>query len=237
MSLGAAALSAALKEIEMKDLYVGDDILYTVMNPTAGIAGGGDGHPFAGQIVRVLDGHKRVNIMFWDDNGISHARQDVPLMRGGDTYPGGDYAILKSERVDPEAAARALHGQTTKSPEQVKAESTRSVNAGEGGAAPLPQNDGDASTDPANTAAGQMSETQRAEGRNAGLPTTGGLTPTISADSVADLSERDRELLAQQPSWHNGQTKAISEALVARDEPAKVEAAPIVAKKTAKPKK
>lgn len=231
----------------MKTLQVGDDILYTVMNPTSGIAGGGENRPFAGQIVRVLDG-QRVNIMFWDDNGISHAFQHVPLMRSGETYPGGDYAILKSERVDPDAAARAMHGQTTKSPEQVKAESTRSVDAGEGGAAPLPQKDGDASTDPANTAAGQMTETQRAEGRNAGLPTTGGLTPKISADSVADLSERERELLAQQPSEHSGQTKAISEALVARDEPAKVKSAPamkassvaapaVEAKKTAKPKK
>lgn len=47
--------------------------------------------------------------------------------------------------------------------------------------------------DPANTAKAHMSVNQTQESLSAGNPTTGGVTPKLSAENMANLSERDRE--------------------------------------------
>jgi hypothetical protein len=206
-----------VKEVKKR---VGADILFHVLTATSGIAGSGAGKPFTGKIVAVNEDNGRVNVMAWDANGNSFARQDVPLMQAGEAHPGGDYAVFADEDVDPKKAAKAMPQGQPKDGEQVKAESTRIADGGPA-SVPLAKQTGDASTNPDNTAAAHMSEAMRSEGRSEGNPTVGGLTPKINPDTVGELPERERELLdqAEQGAKNvSGQTAKIAESIEQRDE-------------------
>jgi len=130
-----------------------------------------------------------LNLTVSDENGATFPLQGVELATSH-FAPSGAYATMPGHpRLKPA---------TDKDAAQVKAESTRSTDAGEGGAAPRSQKTGDASTDPNNTAAGSMTDMQRAEGRGAGLPTTGGMTPKISAENGFGIGEGMTELEREQ---------------------------------------
>ena len=76
--------------------------------------------------------------------------------------------------------------------------------------APIPKGATSGANDVNNTSRGHMSQAQIDEGKSAGLPTTGGVTPKISADNPGTLSELEREQIANGTA--SAETKAKDKA-------------------------
>lgn len=177
----------------MKNATIGMPILYF---PS------GAATPFAGTVAGVsgTPNDNRINIAYTDGNGVPHDRQGVPYL--DKPAPGGDYVVAFLEadstaaiRAHAEAMRKAFQGQPA----------PRATPVPKGGPAPgdftsaalSPQNAQPAGSggpfDPANTALAHMSEHQRQESQSVGNPTTGGMTPTLNAGNLHNVSERDRE--------------------------------------------
>lgn len=156
--------------------------------------------PLAG-VIAGINSDGRVNLSLFDSNGQSMARQGVPFT--DEPSAAGDYVVGNlggdsTAAVEAHQAAMkaAFHGvpvprddKPSDKPAAPDGDFTSAAHAADnvqlaGSGGPF---------DPANTAKAHMTVHQTQESQSAGNPTTGGVTPKLSAENMHVLSERDRE--------------------------------------------
>ncbi len=174
---------------------VGASILYFQSGASA---------PLAGTIASV-DADGRVNIAFTDTSGQAQSRQGVSV--ADEANADGDYVLIGDDaegatKAHAAAAQKAQQGQPGEGqPQQTAAQKKAAAEAQQRGdftsAAHAGDNKQPAGSggpfDPANSSKAHMTVNQTQESQSAGNPTTGGVTPKLSAENMPMLSERDRE--------------------------------------------
>ncbi|MEO7244732.1 MAG: hypothetical protein ABIX12_06260 [Rubrivivax sp.] len=163
----------------------------------------GASQPLAGTIAS-LDADGRVNIAYTDTTGQAQSRQGVAV--ADEANAAGDYVLIGddaegAQKAHAAAAQKAQQGQPAQGQEQTAQQKKDAATARERGDFTSAATAGDnvqaagsgGPFDPANTAKAHMTVNQTQESSSIGNPTTGGVTPKLSAENMHMLSERDRE--------------------------------------------
>lgn len=163
-------------------------VWFYLANTRPGFAGS-PGNAFAAVVASVI-GDRMINICAFDANGSPHPMQSVYLQQEGEDKPAGDWCAWMPYQI---GQARTMEAQKYSPPKALPAADVTNmpstqpriaqddVNMGKSEDDPAHPPGSGGPHDPANTSAGSMTAGQKAEGRDGGRPTVGGLTPKDSS--------------------------------------------------------